>query len=190
MTKQRVTEEVVRRALSNPSPGIKKFLTALLEADDYVHQVNVQDSAGLDKAQISHVFAGITKRLRKHTDQAVTGRDICDFHESHGIRLRPDLRRVLGEVVGIENTGIGEPTGPVGSVGVEIFSVKPGVGLVTVEFRLSGLQADERDVFVSIPVRSRGHKIPESVGEACAVFRKKAELLEKALATLDLSRWE
>lgn len=189
MARDNVTKEIAKEALKNPTQAISALLTVVFDADDYVQRVDIERNSALSDRQITSVFAGITRRLRKHSNQEVSSGDLFDIHDCKGFRLRSDLRAVVGEVLGREEGGLREPTTPVGSVGVEIHGVTLGGGLVNVEFRLTGLQAHEQAVFVSIPVRPHGRKIPELVDEATALFRKKAELLAKALAGLDLSRW-
>ena len=184
-----MTEQTqIREALQNPEPIVRRFLTALYEANDFVTRGDLEKATGLSSRFISSAKTSITKRLLKAPGPPLYA-DNLFYHNGNGdLRLRPELWAVIGEVLGkrqeVRVSGMKIEIESVSRISVDQIS--------TVTFQVFGLATQNKVLEVSVTVLGRSGNIRQVVEQACDILHSQLTGLASSAESLkeDLSQWE
>lgn len=188
MARERITVEVVRRALEKPTPNIRKLLDVLWKDKEFVSASTIGQRTGMKKAGINATFASISRNLRRQTGFKEFGRDICDEIDGERYRLRDDLRSVVGEILGekreVRVSGMKISIASVSRTSVDHSSV--------IYFEVKGLDTGDIDPVVSVTVPARSGNTRQVVERGCDVLLAQLNGLVQSLESTreNLSHWE
>ena len=178
----------IREALQHPDHTIRKFLTALYDANDFVTLGDLEKITGFDRRFIGSTKGQITKRLLKVRGPLTNAENLLYKRNEGDVCLRPEFWTVIGEVLGRRQEV------RVSGMKIVIRSVERTSAdqATTVNFGIFGLTIDGRVLPVSVIVPGRSGNTLQAVQQGCDILQVQLTELARSAESLkeDLSQWD